>query len=134
MRHLVREQGLSEQFRIDSAGTSSYHVGEPPHPGSQRVAAAHGVSLKGQHSRRFVSEDFQRFQWLVAMDGSNARGMCGLADNDEDSDRVVMLLDYAGPESPRDVPDPYYEGGFERVFRLVQEGCEGLLREILAES
>ena len=134
MRHLIKERGLGDRVTVDSCGTSSYHVGEAPHPGSRAVAEQNGVSLEGQRSRQLTRHDIDHFDWLVAMDNSNLHGIQRLDRNDAKADQTVLLLDFAGPDSPRDVPDPYYEGGFERVYDLVYEGCEGLLDHILEEA
>ena len=132
-RHLVAERGLDGAFTIDSCGTSAYHVGEPPHKGSQEIARARGVSLEGQRSRQVCDEDFDRFDWLVAMDVSNRNNLRSLAArNGVGDDNIVLLLDYAQGDAPREVPDPYYVGGFDVVFDYVKDGCEGLLEMLEA--
>ena len=119
---------MEQSIEIDSCGTSSYHVGEPPHPGSAKVAKERGVSLAGQRSRQVADEDFSRFEWIVAMDRSNLQRLQHLARGSRlDPERLVLLLDYARGAAPKDVPDPYYEGGFGRVFDLIEDGCTGLL-------
>jgi len=132
-RHQVQAAGLADRYAIDSAGTSSYHVGEPPHPGSQQIAAARGVSLKGQHSRQVCDADFGEFDWLVAMDSDNRAALRHLASElGLDTSQIVLLLDYAKGDGPRDVPDPYYGGGFGRVFDLIEDGSAGLLEHLEA--
>jgi protein-tyrosine phosphatase len=110
-------------YRIDSAGTGSWHVGEPPHSGSRAVAAQNGVDLSGQISRQVGPSELRDWDWVIAMDGSNHRNLARMGTR---PGRLRMMLSFAGPETPADVPDPYYEGGFEGVFALVQQGCEGL--------
>ena len=134
MRHIVEERGLSDVISVDSCGTSSYHVGEEPHPGSAKVARQNGVSLRGIQSRQLHDDDFDRFDWLIAMDSSNLSRMRHVGSGRGKDNRMVLLLDYARGDSPRDVPDPYYEGGFPRVFDLVKDGCEGLLDHILEQG
>ena len=121
-RHLV-EAG-DGTYRIDSAGTGGWHVGEPPHPGSRAVALQRGVDLTGQVSRKVSPEELNQWDWIIAMDGSNRDNLLRMG---ADPDRVKMMLSFAGQEAPDDVPDPYYEGGFGRVYDLVYEGCSGLL-------
>jgi len=132
MRHLITSRGLEDQFMVDSCGTGSWHVGESPHRDSQRVAQEHGIDLSRQRSRQLSDSDIGTFDWLVAMDRSNQRGIERLDPNGSKREHTVLLLDYAGSDSPTDVPDPYYEGGFERVYDLVYEGCEGLLDHIVS--
>ena len=130
-RHQVAARGRSSDFVIDSCGTSGYHAGEPPHHGSLDVAQERGVDLKGQRSRQVQSDDYERFDWLVAMDTSNRNSLRHRAPAGFDEERIVLLLDYARGDSPRDVPDPYYEGGFGGVFDLIEDGCDGFLAHLL---
>ncbi len=130
MRHLVRARGL-EGIVVDSCGTGSWHVGEAPHPGSAEIARKRGVSLAGQTSRQLCEADFERFDWIVAMDSSNLQRIRHLAPVGFPAGRMVLLLDYMRGDGPREVPDPYYEGGFPRVFNLIEDGCEGLLDELV---
>ncbi len=131
MRHLIQEQGLSDQFEVESAGTGSWHVGDRPHRGSIQVADQHGINIHGQRSQQLTASDIQYYDWLVAMDTSNRNGIRHLDRNGTKADRIVLLLDYADGDGPRDVPDPYYEGGFDGVYDLVYRGCQGLLKHIL---
>lgn len=131
-RHLVREAGLTDRIRIDSAGTAAYHVGEPPDRRSAQAAAERGVELTGS-ARRFERRDFERFDYVVAMDGSNHRDLLGLASTDDEVAKLSMLRSF-DPDSPddADVPDPYYGGpdGFANVFDICRAGCAGLLAHI----
>mgnify|MGYP002864934702 FL=1 len=131
MRHLLEEQGLADQFHVESAGTGSWHVGEPPHRGSIQIADHHGIDIRTQRSQQLTAADVQHYDWLVAMDTSNRNGIRHLDRDGSKTDRIVLLLDYAEGDGPRDVPDPYYEGGFDGVYDLVYRGCEGLLKHIL---
>jgi protein-tyrosine phosphatase len=121
-RHLAAP-AISD-FQIDSAGTGDWHLGEPPHAGSRAVARAHGIDMTGQVSRQVRPEELQDWDWIIAMDSSNQSNLLRMG---ADPARVRMLLEFAGEDAPSDVPDPYYEGGFERVYDLVHEGCSGLL-------
>ncbi len=127
MRQLVAEAGLEEQIEIDSAGTAGYHVGDPPHPGTQAILAEHGVETVGR-SRQITTADLQaKNSWIIAMDSSNKRNLERI---NSSHPQLHMLLDFAdSPLVPADlnVPDPYYTGDFETVYKLVTAGCEGLL-------
>lgn len=131
MRHLVESAGLSGAVTVDSCGTGGYHVGERPHRGSQDIARRRGVSLEGIRSRQVEDADFQRFDWLVCMDSDNRSAIRHLSRSAGGrEDRIVLLLDYARGDGPRDVPDPYYSGGFPAVFDLIKDGCEGFLEHL----
>lgn len=131
-RHLVREAGLEHAFVIDSAGTAAHHVGEAPDPRSTAAAKRRGIALEGA-ARKFVAADFERFDYVIALDGRNFDDLRALAPHDEARARLSMLRDH-DPSSPRraDVPDPYYGGsrGFEEVLDLCERACEALLASL----
>ena len=132
MKKLIQDKGLSTQFTVDSCGTSAYHVGELPHRGSIDIAHQHHIDITDQRSRQVEANDFVKFDWIVAMDTSNRNNLRHLNSSGSAHQRIVMLLDYASGSAPRDVPDPYYGGGFDTVFNLIEDGCAGLLNHILS--
>lgn len=133
-RALAAEADLGDRFRIDSAGTGAYHVGEAPDARSVAVAHDHGVHLTGL-ARQVTSKDLLAFDWVIAMDASNRRNLEALA-GPEGRRRIRLLRDF-DPEGPgADVPDPYYGGpeGFQNVYRIVDRACRNLLKELAPES
>lgn len=127
-RHLVAEAGLSERFVIDSAGTGAWHAGEPPHRGTHAILAQHGVDVGPQRARQIAPDDLATFDYVLAMDEENLGDLRRM--RRDPAARVSLLLDHAPALGVREVPDPYYSGGFEHVYRLVEAGCQGLLAEI----
>lgn len=127
-RHQVAAAGLADRFVIDSAGTGGWHVGELPHRGTLAVLAQHQVDAGGQRARQLTPADLSTFDYVVAMDRENLGDMAAF--HREAHSRARLLLDYAPDLGTREVPDPYYNGGFERVYRLVEAGCAGLLAHI----
>lgn len=135
-RHLLDQEGLADRFRVDSAGTDSWHVGESPDARSVRTAAAHGVSLGG-HARQTLPEDFRRFDYIVAMDRSNLADLQRFRDGVGGEASLYLLREFDPQGGPgAEVPDPYYGGpnGFEDVFAMVERSCRGLLDHILEEE
>lgn len=132
--HVVREAGLGELIGADSAGTIAFHEGEAPDKRAQETALGHGVEIGHLRARRFRADDFDRFEYILAMDGENLRHL-NLARPDEFEGRVQLFLDFASKRKGKSVPDPYQGGarGFEKVFELVTEASEGLLEAILRE-
>lgn len=130
-RHLVRERGLEDRFRIASAGTGAWHVDEPPDPRSVEVASRNGVSLDGQCARQVSPDDFHTFDVIVAMDRQNLRDLERLQ-RIHGGDAVLMLLREHDPEPGDEVPDPYFggPGGFDRVYRMVRRSAEELLEHL----
>ncbi len=142
MRTLVRDAGLQERIEVDSAGTGSWHVGEPPDARATRVARRRGIELEGA-ARQVWPRDFAEFDLLLAMDASNLRNLQRLAPDEDARAKVRLLREFegrAGSQSSAggdlDVPDPYYGGpnGFEEVLDLVQAACAGLLERLQAED
>lgn len=129
-RHHVDEAGLSDQIRIDSAGTHAYHVGEPADRRSRSAAQRRGMSLEGISARRVTTEDFENFDYVIAMDRDNLSILVDQAD-DAYHERISLFLDFADV-SEGEVPDPYYGGsaGFERVLDLVEEASRALLETL----
>jgi protein-tyrosine phosphatase len=133
---LLREEGLDDHIRVDSAGTGGWHVGESPDIRSIRTAAGHGVTLTGS-AQQLQSEDFRKFDYIVAMDRSNLENIEGFRDG-LGGDAALYLLREFDPEGGpgAEVPDPYYggAGGFEDVYGMVERACRGLLGHILEED
>lgn len=132
-RETVAEHGLEGRFRIDSAGTSGYHDGEPPDSRTRQVAARRGVQVRGT-SRRVTADDVERFDYLVAMDADNLREVERLIEpyaSDGNAPRAHLLREF-DPEATGDleVPDPYFGGprGFDDVHDLVERSARGFLQ------
>lgn len=119
---------------VDSAGTSAYHIGEPPDPRMTTTAAEMGLEMDST-ARQVTAEDFERFDLLVALDRSNQRDLIELAPTPEDAARVVLFRDYTD-EPGTDVPDPYYGGpdGFVEVVEIARAGAAGLLASLADEG
>jgi len=130
-RNLVKQRGLSEHILTDSAGTIDYHAGEPPDRRARATAERRGIDLSDLRARKALVKDFERFDYLIAMDRANYSDLLALCPPGFE-ERLHLFLDFA-PQRPEDeVPDPYYGGvaGFDRVFDLVEEASRGLLRHI----
>ncbi len=130
-QHMVDEAGLSDAITIDSAGTGSWHVGEKAHNGTRNILRKHNIPYDGR-ARQVTHADFDQFDYLLAMDGSNLSNLQRMQPDDNDA-VITRLLDFAPDDGPRDVPDPYYDGRFEEVYQLVTAGAAGLLAHIRAE-
>jgi protein-tyrosine phosphatase len=131
MRHLLAEQGLATAVEVDSAGTAAYHTGEKPDRRSAAAAQRRGVELVGR-ARQFLTQDWQRFDYVVAMDQANFDDLAEQAPR-ELRDRLSLLLQFDRDSKPgASVPDPYYGGeqGFDHVVDLCFAGCRGLIEHI----
>jgi protein-tyrosine phosphatase len=136
LRHQLEQAGLDGSVHVDSAGTHAYHLGEPPHPQTQAELQRRDVAVGEQRSRLVTSADLETFDFVVAMDRANLRELRSVAQQagglDAVSAEVSLLLEHAGDTAGgvEEVPDPYYVGGYDRVFELVDAGCVGLLERL----
>jgi protein-tyrosine phosphatase len=122
-RDMVELEGLSGSVRCESCGTAAYHIGEPPDRRGARTMAQHGIDCSGKRARRICSADFDYFDYIVCMDGSNLRDVEYMAPHGCRAE-MCTLMSFAGGG---DVDDPWYTGDFERTFRDVSRGCRGLI-------
>jgi protein-tyrosine phosphatase len=134
-RALVLDAGLADSVHIDSAGTHSYHLGHSPHPETQAELERNGVPVGDQISRLIVPADLDAFDYVVAMDNANLGELTGMVHEAGGPGAIraelSLLLDHAETDAPdREVPDPYYIGGYDRVYELVDAGCRGLLQTV----
>lgn len=130
-RKVVAEQGLAPRVIIDSAGTHAYHIGEPPDRRSQQAAQRRGVDLSALRARRVEVQDFEQFDYVLAMDEENRAGLLAICPEPLQH-RVQLFLEYAPHLDEASVPDPYYGGpaGFERVLDLVEEASHGFVAHL----
>ncbi len=130
MRHRVAEAGLAGAIEVESAGTGSWHVGDPPDARAAQEARARGFLMDGR-ARQFRSADFARFDLVLAMDEENAEHLRRIAPDAEAAAKVRLLREFdpAAAGDDLSVPDPYYGGpdGFSTVFELVDAACRGLV-------
>ena len=128
-RHLADQKGLGEKYHLSSAGTSAYHVGEPPDRRMRQVAEMHGFEYTGQ-AKQFFRQDLENYDLLVVMDQDNRRIIESMAQNETLLNKIRMMREF-DPQgtADQDVPDPYYGGikGFEVTYQIVKRSCEGLL-------
>ncbi len=127
-RLVVAEAGLTAHIEIDSAGTSSYHIGDSPDSRSIAAAATRGIDIRELKARQITARDFDDFDLILAMDHGHLNHLRAMR-REEHKAEVRLFLDYHAGEKHRDVPDPYYGGAhdFEHVLDLVEAASKGLL-------
>lgn len=128
---MVDDAGLSDKIEVDSAGTSSWHIGEPAYAGTRRVLAQNGISYDGRARLVSKSDMNDPAAYIICMDENNLHD---IRRRYGDSAHLYLLLDFAQESDERSVPDPYYEGNFEYVYELVVDGCQGLLSAIIEKE
>jgi protein-tyrosine phosphatase len=134
MRALVTEAELQDEIELDSAGTGAWHIKEPPDARATEAARARGIVLEGA-ARQVRATDFEDFDLILAMDGSNLHALRQLAPDGRAREKVRLLREFDPASTDLDdldVPDPYYDSqrGFEIVLDQVQAACAGLLGRV----
>ena len=120
-------------WSVESAGTQHYHIGEAPHPLSQKVARQHGIDISTQRARRFSSEDFETYDRIYALATDVMDDIRRIAGRKFDASKVMLLMDELFPGEDRDVPDPWYgkEPGYHEVYALIDKLCERIIENAM---
>jgi protein-tyrosine phosphatase len=127
MRGLVKQSGAD--IYVDSAGTSGWHNGKLPDARSMAEAKRRGYDLSVQRSSQVSQADFETFDLIIGMDHSNMANLRSIQPCGAKAE-LKMLLDYLPDQPLREVPDPYYEDGFDSVFDLIEAACRALLADL----
>ncbi len=126
---LVREANLQDSIEADSAGTAKWEIDSAPHPGTMAILKENGIEYSGQ-GRRIQKTDLDSFDYIITMDDENLRDVKKLG---KGSATVAPLMSFVAGTDLREIPDPYFDHGFEVVYMLVRAGSQGLLQHIKAQ-
>jgi protein-tyrosine phosphatase len=123
-------------WSIESAGTKSYHTGEPPHPLSQKVAKLNGIDISKQRARRFTAEDFLVYDKIYALAEDVMDEMRRIGKNTFNPSKADLLMNELYPGENMDVPDPYYgtEAGYHKVYKMIDEVCDKIIEKYKAPT
>lgn len=121
---MLKKRGISGVIS-ESAATSTEEIGNGVHYGTAAVLRRLGIDYSSKRARQMTRADFEKFDLLVGMDTENIRNMKRISAGKHD-DRICRLLDFS--DNIRDISDPWYTGDFERTYRDILEGCEGLIK------
>ena len=119
------------KWSVESAGTNSYHTGEAPHPLSQKVAKLNGIDICNQRARRFVADDFERFDKIYALAEDVLDEIKRIAKNKFNSAKIDLLMNELYPGKNMDVPDPWSgpEPGYHEAYKLIDAACEKIIEK-----
>lgn len=122
---------LGSHFDADSAGTSGWHAGEPPHRGSILVARKYGIAIEKQKSRPVHPKDGEIFDYIIAMDGANHESL--ITEFQFPASKVHLMRDFSLTQSKRKglaVPDPWGKNGsaFEEVYAILDDSVAGFIK------
>ncbi|WP_417354862.1 low molecular weight protein-tyrosine-phosphatase [Flavobacterium sp.] len=126
----------SDKFRVDSAGTGGWHVGQLPDKRSVTTARERGLDITHQRARQFKVSDFTEFDHIFVMDTSNLKDVLKLAPNDKAKTKVSLMMDALHPGESINVPDPYYGGpeGFDNVYDMLDEACQIIASKLINDN
>jgi protein-tyrosine phosphatase len=130
-RDLLKKENLTDKIAVDSAATSSWHIGDPPHKGTLAILKRYKISSEGLVGRQLAKNDFEKFDYIIGMDESNKKNIYQITGK-PNHPKIIRLLDLT--QHKKDVPDPYYTGDFDETYKLVSDGCRALLEKIRSEQ
>ena len=128
-RSIVDNKNLSQNFDIDSAGTHAYHIGNSPDQRALQAAIDNGVDLSKQRARQVHESDFYYYDYIIAMDSDNLEILKSMCPK-ESNPKIELMLDYSVEYPGGSVQDPYYEGNFDQVFKMVYSACLAFFKSI----
>lgn len=128
LRHKAAKAGL--RWEIDSAGTGNYHIGEPPHVLSQKVAKLNGIDISHQRCRQFRASDMEDFDLIYVMDHDNYQEVKRMSGHVWNETKTMLILDETGAIDNA-VPDPWYgtEKDYHHVFGLLSAACDRIIEK-----
>ena len=127
---LVKKHGISDVIS-ESAATSTEEIGNGVHYGTASILRRLGIDYSKKRARQITRADFEKFDLIIGMDTANIRNLQRISEKHSDA-KIHRLLEYT--DNPRDISDPWYTGDFEKTYRDVLEGCEGLIEWILCNK
>lgn len=129
-RDLVKKEKLTNKIAVDSAATSPWQMGFPPHEVTLNILKKNNISSAGLIGRQLKKEDFRKFDYIIGMDESNIQNIYRITGK-PNHPKIIRLLDLT--KYRKDIPDPFYTGDFEETYQLVSAGCRALLKKIRSE-
>jgi len=128
MKKLVSDSGLSDQFYIASSATSTEELGNSLYPPAKSELAKHGIGCAGKTAVQLRKTDYDKYDYFIGMDTANIRNMNRIFGSDKDG-KIYKLLTFAGRSD--DVSDPWYSRDFGTAYDDIEEGCKGLLEQLI---
>lgn len=129
---MADKNGLADELKCDSAGTAAYHIGDQADYRMRQIAQKRGYELTSISRQVDPDLDFDRFDYIIGMDKQNVRDLKSIARNESDRKKIFLMTDFCSGKKYDSVPDPYYgvSSGFELVLDILEDACEGLIREL----
>jgi protein-tyrosine phosphatase len=135
-QYKVETAGLESWIKVDSAGTAAYHAGEKADKRMIRNAAERGYDLTSIARKFDPQRDFDKHDYIVAMDRNNFNDLQAMDPFGKYRDRIYLMTNFCSMVECSEVPDPYYGGseGFQLVITILEDACSGLLERIINDT
>ena len=131
--NLLEKKGLTNVFIVDSAGTGSWHIGKKADPRMRIAAERRDINILSR-ARQITSEDFEKFNYILAMDDSNFRNIQDLKNRISSTDysSIQKIQNFRSVFNEQEVPDPCFGGdkGFDNVLDILEDSVSGFLESI----
>ena len=126
LKDMVKKLGIDDQFHIASSATSYEEIGNPVHPGTRKKLAEYGISTDGKYAAKFTKQDYDKYDYIIAMEAHNVRDILRIVGNDFDN-KVSKLLDF---DDGGDIADPWYTGDFDTTYKDIVRGLNEFLAQL----
>ena len=125
---MVKQAGLEDVVKVDSAGTHAFHIGESPDKRAIAAAAKRGYDVSEQRARRIRDRDFEDYDYILAMDWENLALLQQQAPKSAQH-KLQLFMRFATEHESATIPDPYYGGpqGFETALDYIVDASTGLM-------
>ena len=118
-------------WEVDSAGTSSWHIGHQPDSRSIAVAKQNGIDITAQRARQITSADLDYYDLIYVMDSSNYQNVKSIDLTNSRTDKIKLILNNVYPGENRAVPDPYYNDNFQEVYQMLEQAVDKIIEEYI---
>ena len=126
LKDMVDKLGIADKFVIASSATSYEEIGNPVHPGTRKKLAEYGISTDGKYAAKFTKQDYDKYDYIIAMEAHNVRDILRIVGNDFDN-KVSKLLDF---DDGGDIADPWYTGDFDTTYKDIVRGLNAFLAQL----
>lgn len=128
MKDLVKKNGVESHFEIASCATSREEIGNSVYPPAKRKLAEHNISCEGKKARQFTKEDYNYYDYIIAMGTNNLRNLTPFVKEDKEN-KISLMMSHC--QENKNVADPWYTGDFEATWQDLFKACTALLQNLL---
>ncbi len=121
-RKMIKDRGLEQSIHVESRATSTYEIGNPPHPKTQHILNRIQADFSNIYSKQITQDDFRVFDFVIGMDLENVRYLKAHAGPYQS--KIYLLRDINPLTKNEIIPDPYYTGKYEETYHLLKESLE----------